>query len=397
MSPNQPVDPALSLAALLEDDHPEKRKVSEWARENLDDERLFERDHRSEFWREGWQRCADYGIQGLVIAPEFGGSGLDLITALLRFEGLGVGCRDAGLVFALSSQIWTMQMALDRFGTDAQRARYLPGLVRGEQMGAFTITEHEAGSDAFALTTTATPIDGGYRLNGHKAWVSLSPVADVFVVFATTDPALKRWGITAFLVDADNPGLEVLPPRQKMGMRTTPFADVVFTDCEVPADAVLGNVGSGAGIFSTVMESERAFLLAGSVGQLERQITETADYANTRQQFEKPIGSFQAVSHAIADMKVGHEFARLSLYKAAALQAAGTPSMMAAAIAKLAASEAALEGSINSVRVHGARGYVSEFGVERGVRDTLGGVIYGGSSDIQRNIVARLLGLPKGE
>jgi hypothetical protein len=142
------------------------------------------------------------------------------------------------------------------------------------------------------------------------------------------------------------------------------------------------------------MESERAFLLAGSIGQLERQITETVAYANERSQFGQPIGSFQSVSHEIAGMKLAHETARLMLYKAAALQARGAPSMMAAALAKLSASEAALAGALSSVRVHGARGYVSEFGVERTLRDTVGGVIYGGSSGIQRNIVARLLGLP---
>ena len=208
---------------------------------------------------------------------------------------------------------------------------------------------------------------------------------------------MGRWGITAFIVEGDNPGLRVAEPRPKMGMRTTPFADVELVDCEVGEHAVLGRVGSGAGIFSTVMESERAFLLAGSVGQLERQIEDTTAYANTREQFDQPIGSFQAVSHAIADMKYQHETARLMLYKAAILQGGGNPSMMAAALAKLAISEAALAGAISSVRVHGARGYVSEFGVERTVRDTVGGVISGGSSDIQRNIVARLLGLPKGE
>jgi alkylation response protein AidB-like acyl-CoA dehydrogenase len=389
------LDASVALEAMVNDQHPQKAAVADWAATELHDDTLVDRDLACEFWREGWMRCADQGIQGLVIDPEFGGQGLDLITALLRFEGLGLGCGDAGLVFGLSSQIWTMQSTLDRFGSEEQRATWLPRLVSGEAIGGFTISEPEAGSDAFSLTTTATPTDDGYVLNGTKAWVSLAPVADVFLVFATINPELKRWGVSTFLVPADTPGLEVGPNRPKMGMRTTPFANITFTDCAVPKDALVGNEGSGAPIFSSAMEFERAFLLAGAVGHLERQINQTVDYANERRQFDVPIGSFQAVSHQIAEMKRGHESARLLMYKAAVLQASGKASMLAAALAKLSASEAALEGAISSVRIHGARGYVSEYGVERSVRDTLGGVVYGGSSEVERNIVARLMGLPE--
>jgi alkylation response protein AidB-like acyl-CoA dehydrogenase len=383
-----------ALEAILDDQHPEKQKVAEWARTVLVDPDFARREEACEFWREGWNRCADYGIQGLVIPTEFGGQGLDLVTAMLRFEGVGLGCEDAGLTFGLSSQIWTMQMALERFGSDEQRQRYLPGLADGSLIGAFAISEHESGSDAFALGTSAEPIDGGYRLNGTKAWVSLGSVCDVIMLFATTNQALGRWGVTTFLVDASTPGVVVQPNRTKMGLRTTPFCDIVFDNCEIPESARIGSVGAGASIFSTSMETERAFLLAGSIGRLERQILDTVAYANEREQFGQSIGAFQSVSHEIADMKLAHETARLMLYKATALQARHTPSMMAAAMAKLSASEAALAGALSAVRVHGARGYVAEFGVERAVRDTVGGVIYGGSSGIQRNIIARLLGLP---
>jgi alkylation response protein AidB-like acyl-CoA dehydrogenase len=383
-----------ALDALLDEKHPEKIAVTKWALENLDDPHLADRDERCEFWKDGWRRCGAYGIQGLVVPTDMGGQGLDLVTAMLRFEGLGAGCDDAGLVFALSSQIWTMQMALDRFGSDEQRGRYLPGLASGASIGAFAMSEPDSGSDAFALNTTATRTAGGYRLDGVKAWVSLGPVCDTIMAFATTDPKLGRWGVTVFIVDAHHPGISIQPNRPKMGLRTTPFANVVFDGCEVPESARIGAEGAGASIFSAAMESERAFLLAGSVGRLERQIAEAVVYANDRKQFGQAIGGFQAVSHEIANMKFAHETARLMLYKAVALQARGTPSMMAAALAKLSASEAALAGALSSVRVHGARGYVSEYGVERAVRDTMGGVIYGGSSGIQRNIIARLLGLP---
>jgi len=384
----------MALDAILDDQHPEKVDTAAWASAELDDPDLPRRDEACEFWPAGWQRCAERGIQGLVVDPALGGLGLDLSVAMLRFEGLGYGCPDGGLVFALSSQIWTMQMALDRFGTDEQRARYLPALTSGASIGAFAMSEPGSGSDAFALTATAEPTDAGYRLNGTKAWVTLGPVADVILAYATVDPALGRWGVTAFLVDADTPGVEVQANQPKMGLRTTPFADVVFADCEVPSSARLGAEGAGASIFSTAMETERAFLLAGSVGRLERQIDDTVAYANEREQYGQAIGGFQSVSHEIADMKYAHETARLMLYKAAALQRRGTPSMMAAALAKLSASEAAVAGAMSSIRVHGAKGYVTDLGVERVLRDTVGGVIYGGSSGIQRNIIARLLGLP---
>ncbi len=385
---------AIALEAILNAQHPEKEAVALWARQNLSDPALLERDEGCEFWREGWNRCAEQGIQGSVISADFGGRELDLITAMLRFEGLGVGCEDAGLVFGLSAQIWTMQATLEKFGTGEQKGRWLPALASGAAIGAFAITEHEAGSDAFSIKTEATKVDGGYVLNGTKAFVTLAPVCDVIVVFTTTNPEVGRWGITGFLVDINTPGISVGPNRPKMGLRTTPFADVTFENCEVPQSARIGGEGSGAAIFSSAMESERAFLLAGSVGQLERHIAQTIQYANDRVQFGQPIGTFQSVSHEIADMKFAHETARLMLYKAAALQQRGEPSMMAAALAKLSASEAALAGAMSSIRVHGARGYVSEHGVERGLRDTVGGVIYGGSSGIQKNIIARLLGLP---
>lgn len=388
----------IALAAILLNDHPIKVEASKWAERNLSDNDLVQRDLDCTFDEPGWQKMADAGLLGLLVDEEFGGAGLDLCSALLTIEGIGHGGRDDGLTFALSSQVLTMQLTLDRFGTDAQREEWLPRLIEGEAKGAFCMTEPEAGSDSYSLTTTATPIeDGGYSITGEKAWVTMGPVADLFIVFATVDPALGRWGISAFLVPATTPGLTVGPNRPKMGMRTTPFANVTFEACVVPAEARLGNEGAGASIFSSAMEAERAFLLAGAVGNLERTIDDTITYAREREQFGQPIGAFQAVAHAIADMKVGHETARTLLYKAAALQQTGSPSMMAAAVAKLAVSESALEAARQAIEVHGARGYVSEFEIERDLRNTVGGVIYGGTSSIQRNIIGRLLGLPANE
>ncbi len=386
---------ALILGAMLDNDHPLKRGVADWARENLTDDTLVERDHSCTFWHEGFKRIADRGLLGILADPAYGGQGRSLTEAVLELEGLGLGCRDDGLVFAATSTVLTFGLALERFGSDAQRNEWLPKIISGDAVGSFSMTEPESGSDAFSLTTTALKTeDGSYVLNGEKAWVTMAPVADVFMVFATTNPDLGRWGVTAFLIPADTPGLIVGNNQPKMGMRTTPFSSISFENCTVPASALMGAEGSGASIFSSSMEAERGFLLVGSVGALERVMNDSVDYARTREQFGQPIGSFQGVSHQIAEIKLAHESARLLMYKAAALQQRGESSMMAAALSKLAGSEGALAGALAAVEVHGARGYVSEYGVERDLRNLSGGVIYGGASGIQKNIIARLLGLP---
>ena len=285
-------------------------------------------------------------------------------------------------------------MAIERFASVEQKSYWLPQLAAGRAIGCFAMSEPESGSDAYALQTTAERTADGYVLNGEKAWVTMAPVADVLMVFASTDIDAGRWGISAFLLPLDTPGLTVGENRPKMGMRTTPFANITFDDCHIPQSALIGSEGSGASIFSASMEAERGFLLVGSLGGLERVLDDVVRYGKHREQFGQPIGSFQGVSHPIAEIKLGHESARLLMYKAAALQQGGSPSMMAAALSKLAGSEAALSGALTSLEVHGARGYASEYGVERDLRNLSGGVIYGGASGIQKNIIARLLGLP---
>ncbi len=401
MNTFNPID---GIEALVDLDHPTKRKTAEWATEVLDDPELARRDQHCEFWHDGWRRATDYGITALMVDPANGGAGHDVIHALLTFEGLGYGCRDAGLVFGLSTQVWTMQPLIERFGSEDQKKRYLPGLCSGELRASFCITEAESGSDTFAMGTTYETVPGEdgpdgdaaseretYVLNGRKSYITMAPEADLFIVFATSDPGLGQWGVTVFIVDADHPGLSVGPNRPKMGLRTTPFADVTFDDCRLGPEHVLGAPGSGASIFSTAMEAERAFVLSAQIGAMERQLDDAVAYSRDRQQFGQPIGDFQAVSHRLADMKLRHDNARLQLYRSAILDAQGRPSMEAAALAKIQASEAAVASSMDALLTHGARGYVTEFGVEQDLRNVAGGVVYGGTSDVQRNIVARML------
>lgn len=387
----------LAVAAITDLHHPVKTETAEWAAKDLDDPTLADRDLACEFWPDGWQRAADRGLLAAWVDPAHGGAGHDVITSLLMYEGLGYGCADTGLAFALSTQAWTMQPVIERFGNDEQKARYLPRLVDGTIKGAFCITESESGSDTFAMASRFEehPDDsaGGtrYILSGSKAYVTMGPEANVFIVFATKDQSMGKWGVSAFLVDADTPGIEPGSNRPKMGLRTAPFCDVRFNEVELGADAVLGSIGSGAAIFSHAMEAERAFVLAAQIGAMERQLDQTVRYSREREQFGHPIGDFQAVSHRLADMKLRHDNSRLQLYRSAMLFALGKPSMEAAALAKIQASESAVDSSMDALLTHGARGYISEYEIERDLRNVAGGVVYGGTSDVQRNIVARML------
>jgi hypothetical protein len=385
----------LALAeAMADGDHPVKTEVSEWAREHLADRDLVEADRNSHFAIDDWHRCADRGVFRLFVPTEAGGSGADLATTLLTLEGLGHGCRDNGLIYAIASQVLTTQVLLARFGSAAQQQRWLPGLLDGSQFGALAITEPEAGSDAFSLATRAESLaDGSYRLNGHKSYITFGPVADMCVVFATTRPGSGSWGISTFLVDTSTPGVERTDIREKMGMRTAPFGDVVLRDVVLPPEALIGREGAGASIFGAILNIERSYVFAPQVGAMERQLDEAIEFARHRQQGGGPIARYQAVSHRIVAMKERHERARLFLYRAALAEASGRDVTLWASLAKIVGSDTGIASSLDAATIHGARGYVSEYEVERTVRDAVGGLSYSGSTDVLRNVVARLLGL----
>ena len=369
-----------------------KKKVIEFAQKELNHD-LVERDKEGKFSRENWQKCAEFGIQGTSMPKEFGGEDADILTALLVMEALGHGCRDNGLNFGLNAQMWTVQLPILKFGTEQQKHEYLPKLCNGSLIGAHAITEPDAGSDLFSLSTTAKKQDDGYLLNGTKMFVTLGPVADFALVFATIDPEKGRWGVTAFLVDFDTPGIRSGSIREKMGLRTVPFGELIFENCFVPTGNRLGPEGAGVSISSSSLEWERCCILASQLGAMERQLKTSVKYARERRQFNQPIGKFQSVSNRIADMKLRLETSRLLVYKAAWLKKSGKSAMMEAALSKLHLSECFTESSLDAIRIHGGIGYMTETEVERDLRDAVGGTIYGGTSDIQRNIISGLLGL----
>jgi len=369
-----------------------KKAVIEFAQKEMNEE-MIERDKQGIFSRDLWKKCARFGILGLPVPEEYGGSDADILTAMLTMEGLGYGCHDNGLIFGMNAQMWSVQLPILTFGSEDQKKKYLPGMCNGDIIGAHGMTEPDTGSDAYNLRTRADRTKGGYILNGSKMFVTNAPVADMAVVFATVEAAKGMWGITGFVVDKGTPGFSISKHIDKMGLRTSPMGELILQDCFIPEENRLGPEGAGARIFNNSMEWERSCILAGNLGVMERQLETSIEYARERQQFGQPIGKFQSVANRIVDMKVRLETARLILYKVAWLKKMGKPAVMEAAMAKLYLSECFVQSGLDAIRTLGGYGYMTEFEVERNLRDAIGGTIYSGTSDIQRNIIARLLGL----
>ena len=355
---------------------------------------LIERDRAQTFSRELWQRCAAVGLPGLPAPEEYGGANADPLTCAIALEALGYGCRDGGLVFSLCAHVLACVVPVWQHGSDAQKRRYLAGLCDGTLIGAHAITEPGSGSDTFAMRLRAEKVGGGWRLNGSKTFISNGPVADVVVVFAVTDAAKGfHGGVTAFLVERGTAGFASGQKFAKMGLRTSPVGELAFDDVCIPEDAVLGAVGGGAGVFGTAMDWERSLLVAAHVGTIERLLETSIAYARTRFQFGQAIGKFQAVAHRIADMKVQLEAARLLVYRTATRLTATRSISLDAAITKLFVSESLVRTALDAVQMHGGYGFMEEYEVERALRDAIGSTLYSGTSEMQRNIIGRWLGL----
>jgi len=369
-----------------------KEAAAAFARRELDRD-LAEREEAGEFSPRAWRACAQFGIQGLPVPAELGGAGADLLTTVLVMEGLGYGCHDNGLIFSLNAQLWSLELPLVKFGSPAQQRAYLPGLVVGDLIGVHAMTEPESGSDAFSMRTRAERQGDHYVLTGTKLYITNAPVADVVLVFAAHPGKPKLAGISAFLVGKGTPGFTVTRGLDKMGLRTSPMGEVVLDDCLVPAGNRLGPEGAGMAIFNTSMTWERNCILASALGAMQRQLEACVAYARTRKQFGQAIGKFQGVANKVADMYLRLEAARLLVYQTAWLAQQGKPVLAEAAAAKLFTSEAWVASSLDAIQVHGAYGYMKEAGIERDLRDAVAGTIYSGTSEIQRVVLARMLGL----
>ena len=353
-----------------------------------------ELDRESRFPREDWQRCAEFGVLGWPVPQEYGGRGLDPLTTIIALEALGYGCRDNGLVFAVNNHLWGCAIHLLLHGTHQQKQQYLPALCEGSLIGAQALSEPGTGSDLLGLTTRARRDGNSYRLHSTKCFISNGPVADVFIVLARTgDGGRTQNQLSAFLVTADMPGVVKTREQPKMGLRTTPMGVVEFDGTPVPSANLLGREGAGYAVFTSSIEWERSFAFASHVGTMERLLEASVRHANSRQQFGRSIGTFQAVSHPIADMKIRLELARMLLYKVGWLKREGRLALLEATMAKIFVSESLVQTATAALEVHGARGYLTDDGIERELRDALGGPIYAGTNAVQRGILAELLGV----
>jgi len=332
---------------------------------------------------------AAQGYIGAIVPREYGGAGLDHVTYALIVEEIGRG--DSAMRTVVSVQTSLVCGSILRWGSEEQKARYLPKLCSAEWLGCFGLTEPEAGSDAASQRTRARRVDGGWLLNGAKMWISLGNHAKVALVFAQTDPGLGHRGLACFLVDTDQPGFETQEIKHKMGLHASDTASISLDDVRVADEDVLGEIGAGFKIAMSALDGGRYSVAAGCVGICQGCVDESVRYAQQREQFGRPIASFQLVQAMLAEMRVRADAARLLVWRAGFLRDQGRPCTTETSIAKLYATEAAVWCANEAIQVHGGAGYVDEHPVERWFRDARVTTLYEGTSQIQQLIIGRAL------
>jgi len=355
-----------------------------------------QRDREGRFATAEIQKLAELGCCGMLMPEEWGGPGLDAISYVLMIEE--VARIDAAMATSLSVTNSAVQVPLLSFGSDAQKKKYLHRLATGEILGSFCLTEPQAGSDAAGLQARATRSanpepNAPYILNGTKTWVSNGSVADVFIVFAKTDPDGGGKGITAFLVEPGFKGFRIGRHEEKMGQHSSPSVEIILNDCEVPAENRVGEEGQGLKIALSALDNGRIGIAAQAVGVAQGALEAAAAFAKQRRAFGKNIAEFQAIQWMLADMQTEIEAARGLVHHAAWLKDSGGRMGSAASKAKLYATEMANRVAAKAVQIHGSVGYSRETDVERIYRDARVMTIYEGTSEIQRVIIARELGL----
>jgi glutaryl-CoA dehydrogenase (non-decarboxylating) len=342
-----------------------------------------DRNHR--FQRDIMQKMGQLGFFGCVIPEEYGGTNSGFLAHCLIVEE--VGRVSGSLRVPFNSLAFGPALTLVKWGTEEQKQVYVPGIVRGEKVGCFAITEPNAGSDVAAISTRAVKNKDGYVLNGTKTWATLASVADVILVYASTTPEAKAKGLSAFIIDARTPGITTTN-LDKMGLHCVPTGELIFEDCQIPANALVGSENNGFKICMSTLDNTRLTTAAGAVGMAQGCIDESVKYCNERSQFGQLIGMFQANQTKIADMVIATEAARLLVYRAAWQKDQGTRNTLETSIAKAAAADAAVAASGYAMQLLGAYGYSVEYPVERYYREAKLYQIIEGSSNILRMIIA---------
>ena len=352
-----------------------------------------QREAEARFDRGLWDACAEFGLTGLPVPEAWGGAGLDAVDTMLVIETLGKTCEDGGLVFSLCAHMFASAVPIWRSGAAALHERYLRDVATGKLLCANATTEPEAGSDIHAMKASARHDGDTFVLDGTKCFITNAPVADLFLVYAKTDPAAGFMGISAFLVPRGTPGLRVVAEHGKTGLRTSPWGTVYLEDCRVPETARLGPEGAGAALFAESMIWERCCLFAYYVGAMERSLSAAIEHARSRKQFGHRLASFQAVQARLVDMKLRLETSRLLLYRTGELHRQGRRCDDAVAMCKLWISEAAVQSGLDAIQVFGGAGVSAETGVDALLRDAVPARIFSGTSEMQRLLIARSLGL----
>ncbi|MFW0777875.1 MAG: acyl-CoA dehydrogenase family protein [Rickettsiales bacterium] len=368
----------------------EQRMIRDMAREFARNQLApgaAERDRTSAFPKDEISEMGKLGLMGMIVPEQHGGAGADYVSLALAIAEIAAG--DAGVSTVMSVQNSLICTALMRYGNDTQKEEFLGKCASGEMIGAFALTEPQAGSDASALQCRAEKKGDGYVLNGTKQFISSGKYGDLAIVFAVTDKAAGKKGISAFLVPTDTKGYEVASIEHKMGQHSSDTAQITFTDMELPATSLLGKEGDGYGIALSNLEGGRIGIAAQSLGLGEIAYEMAMAYALERESFGKPIAQHQAVGFRLADMATQLQAARLMVLHAASLRDLGKPCLKEAAMAKLYASEVAERVGREAIQIHGGYGYVEDYNVERIYRDLRVCSIYEGTSDIQRLIIAK--------
>ncbi len=368
----------------------EQKLIAETAREFADGEiapRARDSDRAGKFDRELATKLGEMGYLGAPVAEDYGGRGLDYLSYGLIVEQ--VGRADSSARTVVSVQTSLVCGSIERWGTEEQKKKWLPRLCSGEALGCFGLTEPDTGSDAAALHTRAERIDGGWRISGQKMWISMGNVAEVALIFAQTDPEQGHRGLACFLAATESEGYSPQEIHGKLGLRASDTAAISLDGIEVADDAMLGEIGDGFKVAMSALDSGRYSVAAGCVGICQGCVDASVSYSTERQQFGVPIARFQLVQELIADMVVRRDAARMLVRRAGSLKDAGDPSTVATSVAKLYATEAAVQSANDAIQVHGGAGYVDDHPVERYLRDARVTTLYEGTSQIQKLIIGR--------
>ncbi len=371
-----------------------QQRVRELAKRELAP-RAAAADREARFPPENLRALAEAGLLALAVPEAYGGQGRGALDYALAMEEIAAACAATSVLVSVHNSL--VADPIVRWGSEEQRARYLPGMARGEPVGAFCLTEPGSGSDAASLRTRARRDGDGYRLSGQKCFITNSGIAGLYLVFATLDPTARARGITAFLVERDAPGFTIGAYEHKLGIRGSPTAQLFFEDCYVPAAQRLGDEGQGWRVAMSTLDSGRIGIGAQAVGVARAAYESALGYTRQRHQFGQAIADFQGVRWILADMSVRVEAARLLVQRAAGLKDAGQPVTQASAAAKLYAAETAMWVATKAVQLHGGAGYLLDAPVQRYFRDAKITEIYEGTSEIQRLIIAEQILKANGE